>query len=297
MGISPGHKPAPPTVLFAIPVALLLAGVILLALGVIGVVSTASVTLQGFNPGQQITSTDQGFSVYAREEGAREQTICRLSGERDETLLRPTDTFMVEADGDSFYEVARTAEGLPAGAYDVTCEGAEGVVYAGPRADHTVSSGIMGPLGISLGVVLVVLGVVAAIVLMVMRRSRSRQAAGTQQGGYAPAGYGYGYTDPHGQGGYAPPYGYGQQPGYGQQQGYGQQGWGQQHQAYGQPGYDQQQGYDQRAYGQPGYDQQEATQQLDQGGYGVDDQWRGQEPEPPGHQSGDTDGPQGGPRQ
>ena len=263
-----------------------LVGLVLLVLGLVGQMSVATPNMRGFNSGQTINVTESGMSVWARSDPVREEAACVASGDGDPvTLARPVSEFAVDVSGSDFFEVARTPEDFPAGAYVMDCQGTEQGVYAGPRATSTVADGIMGSTGLVIGGILLGLAIVLGIIAMLTRGKIGQQAEQTPfqysshtrtdgGGAYPAAGYGAG----SGQGG-APQQGYDQQgygqQGYGQQQGgYPQQGYDQQ--GYGQQGsgqqqnYDQRQGYDQQqGYGQQGYDQQGSGQQqgYDQQGY------------------------------
>lgn len=228
------------------------AGLVLLVLGVIGTAGAATPNMQGFNAGQSVQVDDSGMSVYARSDDAREQTVCvgRDSGE-DVVFERPADEYAVDVSGSDFFEIARSPEGAAAATYEMTCEGTDEAVYAGPWAPDTASGGVLGTTGLVTGTLLLVLGVVLGVVAALLaRRGRTSDATGqgsassgysspyAQQGGSTAHGQQQGYGQPQQQG-YQQP----QQPYSGQQQGYQQpqqQPYGGQ-QAY-QPPYGQQQG-------------------------------------------------------
>ncbi|CAG7572763.1 hypothetical protein FB554_0904 [Barrientosiimonas humi] len=247
--------------------ALALIGLVLL---VVGLMSGGGVKLNPFQNGQSINAEDAGFSVFSTEQGARASSTCTAEQNGNATTLgRPASDFSVEADGSTYYEIARSTDGLGAGAYTVQCDGSSGNLFAGPRADN-IGGGAMRMLGLILGPILLLAGL-ALIAFSLMRGKKAQPAT---QGGYDQnqGQYGYAGGAGYGQGGYG-------QQGYDQGQGgYGQQGYGQQagQSGYGQGGYDQgQSGYGQGGYGQQGYDQgqggygqQGYGQQAGQSGYG-----------------------------
>jgi hypothetical protein len=240
-------------------------GLIFVILGLIGVLSTATPNMRGFNQGQSVSVGESGMSVWARSDEVRETAACTAAGARDIVLERPVASYSVDVAGSDFFEVARTPRDFPPGTYSITCEGTEERLYAGPRATRTVANGVMGQTGLLVGGILLGVALLLGIGTLLTRGSRRRPVEGPygetgapapywqpQQGGYPPQGQGYP------QQGYGQP-GYGQ-PGYGQPE-YGQQGYGQQ--VYGQQGYGQQygpQGYPQD-YGQQGYGQQGQPQE------------------------------------
>lgn len=248
-------------------------GLILLILGLVGTLTTATPNMRGFNPGQSVNIGESGMSVWARSDDVRTSAACTASGSRDVVLERPVAAYSVDVAGSDFFEVARTPEDFAAGTYAITCEGTEERLYAGPRATRTVASGVMGQTGLLVGGVLLLAGVALGIGAL-LSRDRSQPAPAGYAPGAGPAPYwqppqgGYGaqqYGQPGGP--YAPPPGYPQ--GYGEQ-GYPQQGYPQQGyaQGYGQPGYGHQ-GYDQAGYAQQEYGQQGYGQQgYGQGAYG-----------------------------
>ena len=241
--------------------ALALIGLVLL---VVGLMSGGGVKLAEFQNGQSINAEDAGFSVFSTEQGARASSTCTAEQNGNATTLgRPASDFSVEANGSTYYEIARSTDGLGAGAYTVQCDGSSGNLFAGPRADN-IGGGAMRMLGLILGPILLLAGL-ALIAFSLMRGKKAQPAT---QGGYDQnqGQYGYAGGAGYGQGGYG-------QQGYDQGQGgYGQQGYGQQagQSGYGQGGYDQgQSGYGQQGgqsgYGQGGFDQ---GQQGNQGGLG-----------------------------
>jgi hypothetical protein len=147
------------------PVALLLAltGVVLLALGVAGTAGRASADLTGFVPGQQVSVPESGMSVWSRS--AEPDTVCRAGGT---TLLRPVDGHAVQAGGATFHEVARTPDGFT-GTHPVSCD-TEQAVYAGPFAPGTVATGLAGAAGLTLGLLLLPLGLALAVLALRVRR-------------------------------------------------------------------------------------------------------------------------------
>jgi len=249
-------------------------GMVFVILGLIGLLTTATPNMRGFNSGQSVHIGESGMSVWARTDAARTSAACTATGSREVVLERPVAPYSVEVAGSDFFEVARTPEEFAAGTYTISCEGTDERLYAGPRATRTVATGVMGQTGLLAGGILLLAAVALGVAALASRGRRRRPGTagaaeagpapywqppggyGQQHGPYAPppagspGSQGYGYGD-HGYG----PQGYAQ-PGYGQQP-YGQPEYGQQ-QPYGQPEYGQQQPYGQQPYPpqggrQPGY--------------------------------------------
>ena len=310
MSNSSGNKNA----LLAVPAAAAVLGLILL---LVSMLSSPKVSLNGFANGNDVTSTDSGFSIYSTEQGDRGAARCSVVNNGQTTTFdQPSADFSVEADGKKYWEIARSPDGMAAARYQAQCESNQGQLFAGNRADK-IGGGWRTPVLI-VGLLLLLGGIIGTV-LMFMRGKKA--ASNNQNSGYDNSGYQYGqgYSDGYGtpgsygvsSGSHTPAQGnqnygqqgqgYGQQPqqgGYGQQ-GYGQQGYGQQPQqgGYGQQGQGygqqpQQGGYGQQGYGQQhqqgGYGQQGYGQQPQQGGYG-------QQPQQGGYgQSGQQSGQQGG---
>ena len=219
MGNLPGPQRSPATGWFAVPVALFVVG---LALALTGFLLPRSVTMSSYSSGDQVTATDQGFSVYSRNKGDRTSGTCFISGNgaQDKTLARPDSTSEVGSHNTSYYEVARTGDGLAAGPYTLKCADSSGEMsglFVGPRADHAGG----GPLAAArfIGPMLAILGLLGAALVWLLRQRPSAEAASAFHPGYG------GYSSPPGYGGS----GYQSQPGYGgsgyqSQPGYGQSG-------------------------------------------------------------------------
>ncbi|WP_207948180.1 hypothetical protein [Metallococcus carri] len=296
----------PKKALLALPAAVALIGLVLV---LVALLSSSAVKLAGFTDRQTIQANASGFSVYSADQGARTTANCQAAaGGNNVSLNQPASDFSVSAGGSKYWEIARTPDSLSAGDYQVTCQGANGTLYAGPRADK-IGGGWKTPVLI-LGLLMLLAGIIGAVLMFLRGKKATPQTSGGYPnqygGGYNNNQYGGGYSDgygtpgsygvstgsgsntpAYGQGGYGQPAqgqpGYGQQPG---QQGYGQPqqgGYGQQSGQPGQPGYGQQPGqgygqpqqggYGQQGYGQPqqgGYGQQsgQGYGQPQQGGYG-----------------------------
>lgn len=273
MSNSSGNKNA----LLAVPAAAAVLGLILL---LVSMLSSPKVSLNGFANGNDVTSTDSGFSIYSTEQGDRGAARCSVVNNGQTTTFdQPSADFSVEADGKKYWEIARSPDGMAAARYQAQCESNQGQLFAGNRADK-IGGGWRTPVLI-VGLLLLLGGIIGTV-LMFMRGKKA--ASNNQNSGYDNSGYQYGqgYSDGYGtpgsygvsSGSHTPAQGnqnYGQQgQGYGQQPqqgGYGQQGYGQQHQ--------------QGGYGQQGYGQQPQQggygQQPQQGGYGQSGQQSGQQ--------------------
>ncbi|YAL84359.1 hypothetical protein ACMYYO_06010 [Dermacoccaceae bacterium W4C1] len=270
---------------------LALVGLVLL---IVGLFTGGGVKLTQFSNGNQVTSKDDGFSVYSDNGDVRANAICYADKDGNRTTLdRPNSDFTVEADGNTYTEIARSPSSIGSGSYGVTCDQTNGAsTFVGERADKTGKS----PLLWILGLVLLLAGL-ALLVFALLRGRKSSTAGATagvaggydqnQQGYSQQGGYGYdqnqqGYSQQGGYGYDQNQQGYSQQGGYGydqNQQGYSQQGgygYDQNQQGYSQQGgygYDQnQQGYSQQ--GGYGYDQNQQGYSQ-QGGYGYDQNQQG----------------------
>lgn len=185
-------------------------GIVLLTLGVIGMLTTATPHMRGFNAGQMVTVSEQGISVYARQDTVRQQAVCRADDEAGTsyTFERPVETFPVDVSGTPFYEVGRSPEGMEPGRYELACEGTDQAVYAGPRADRTVAPGLVGTAGLVSGIIVLALALLLGLgALLAGRGARGRPESGQ----VAPMGsYPYGPPERHSTAGpgvdpYAPP--------------------------------------------------------------------------------------------
>ncbi len=183
-----------------------LLGLLLLALGLIGVLGVATPNMQGFNPGQSVVISDGGMSVYARSD-ARAEVVCTGDGPDAQVVFeRPVQEYAVDVSGTDFYEIARSPKDLAAGTYAMTCNGMSDAVYAGPWAPDTTSGGLLGPLGIVSGLLLLGLALALAVAAMVVRRrGKPADAAHPHQQGGQPGW--------QGSGGYSSPYATPSQPG------------------------------------------------------------------------------------
>lgn len=159
------------------PVAALcaLAGLALLVLGLLGQANRPPVNLTGITPGQRVEITDEGLSVWARSADTYLDTVCTADGT---TMLRPVSEYAVEVAGSRFYEVARSPEGLAAGSPAITCSTTD-PVYAGPRADSTVTTGLRGGTGIVAGSLLLLVGLVCGVLAVLAGRRRMPEGHGT----------------------------------------------------------------------------------------------------------------------
>lgn len=159
------------------PVAALcaLAGVVLLVLGLLGQANRPPVDLTGITPGQRVEMTEDGLSVWSRAPGTYLDTVCTAD---EATMLRPVAEYAVQVAGTRFYEVARSPEGLAAGSPAITCSTTD-PVYAGPRADRTVATGLSGGTGIVTGSLLLLVGLVCGVLAVLAGRRRMPEGHGT----------------------------------------------------------------------------------------------------------------------
>lgn len=171
-----------------------LLGLLLLTLGVIGLANVTTPNMQGFNPGQSIDIRDSGMSVYARSDAVREQTVCTADGPGGQVVFeRPVTAYSVDVAGSDFFEIARSPQDMAAGTYQVTCQGTEDAVYAGPYAPDTSASGLFGPLGLVLGITMLGLALLLALTAFLLRGRRERPAPPTA---YGPGQEQYPYAAP-----------------------------------------------------------------------------------------------------
>jgi hypothetical protein len=189
------------TALGILAVVLGLLGLVLVVLGAVGLANVATPNMQGFNPGQSVRVGDSGMSVYARSDAAREQTVCTAEGGSGQVVFeRPVSAYAVDVAGADFFEVARSPQDLSAGTYQVTCQGTDEPVYAGPSAPTTTASGVTGPLGLGAGAVLLALALALGLAAFLLRRRASAAQPSTayrlgahDQTAYTPGYPGAGY--------------------------------------------------------------------------------------------------------
>lgn len=157
-----------------------LAGVVLLALGAVGTAGRASSDLVGVVRGQEVSVPEEGMSVWSRSPQTRAEAVCTVD---DTVLLRPVEDFTVRVSGEDFHEVARTGPELSGSTGPLVCD-TEDAVYAGPYAPATAPTGLRGGTGLTLGLLLLPLGLVCAALALLARRPPAPAEAGPDPSTY-----------------------------------------------------------------------------------------------------------------
>ena len=164
--------------LVAIPAVVAVVGLVLLIVGFASGGGGAKVS--AFSTGARVTS-DAGFSIYSTDKSSRTATVCRaVSDGTTSTMGRPSSDFSVKSNGGTYWEVARSTDGMTKGDYTVNCAGGNNL-FAGTRADK-IGGGVRAP-GIVLGLILLIGGLLGVVLLSLMGRRKT--ALGGPQGQYA----------------------------------------------------------------------------------------------------------------
>lgn len=201
------------------------------------IVDVLSTDVVGFSNGDPVSIGTDGVTVYVQDDD--NVGLCTLTGEDGSTstmqALDLSADFEVDTTGPTLSPYASTPDNLPAGTYQISCEGADSTILAtGERIDEDALEKNIA-FGFIASLILGVLGLALLIVLLVMRsrsKSRIREAQSAAyygswaQQGYAPEGtYPPQAYDPYQQQqqqqqGYGSPQGYAPPPAdpYGQQQ-------------------------------------------------------------------------------
>lgn len=173
------QRPPGARVLWPLAALLTVAGLVLLVLGVLGSRDRASADMVGVVAGDRVSVGADGLSVWSRSAGTRADTVCTLDSE---TLERPAEDFTTRVGGEQFHEVARTPAGHPIGDLPLVCD-TEDTVYAGPFGPATAPTGLRGGTGLTLGLLLLPLGLACAV-LAVLARRRTEPEQGPDPGAY-----------------------------------------------------------------------------------------------------------------
>ena len=159
---------------YALPVALLVVALLLVALAVSRFVTFITADRVAYQPGQEITVGSDGFSVYTR---SRSLTMdCTATGEGRRIQLDSESGITVSRNQDKWYVVASSPSDMPPGTYQLSC-GSQFLlpanVFIGPRA----SFGSLGKwlvVGLGLPGLLAIASFVSVLVIAV-RRGRSKR--------------------------------------------------------------------------------------------------------------------------
>lgn len=204
---SPSPTSSRSRILWPLAALLALAGAVLLTLAALGPGGRVTADLVGVHQGAQVEVPASGMSVWSRSVESRTGMVCLLDGD---PLLRPVADHSVEIAGELFHETARTPEGLAAGSYTLECPLVEGAsvpddrLYVGPYGPEAVTSGLLGGTGITLGLVLLPLGIICGLLAWSAGRDREEEPEqGPDPGDYTVSeqSAGAAYTSP-----YATPY-------------------------------------------------------------------------------------------
>lgn len=136
-----------------------LAGAALVVVALLGGAGRDGGDMVGVRPGDEISIGEDGMSVWARDPGTREATVCTLG---DVALLRPVQEHATTVAGATFYEVARTPDGMPGGAHPISCD-TQDAVYAGPYGPGVSTPGLAGGTGLLLGIILLALALLCLV--------------------------------------------------------------------------------------------------------------------------------------
>jgi len=178
---SPG-KTGPSRAWFILPTILLLAAALLAGFGISSFLSYVRSDFDAYQPGSSISVTNDGFTLYAENNGTREAADlrCTATGPDGRVPLAPVGGQYTQSNGQRMYlAIASSPRDLPAGRYVISCENLSAdpdvPLYVGPRVDlaavgRLVALGIIAPL--FLGVCSVALFAVLAFL-----RYRSRRIA------------------------------------------------------------------------------------------------------------------------
>lgn len=119
----------------------------------------------------------EGLTIYSTQQVLQPSCQAKDASGADIPLERIQGTEEITVNSSTWYVVLRSADPVPAGAYSVTCTGAEGTYGVGPRAS------VLGFIGYVLGAIgsflLFGLTGVLILVLSTVRRRRARAAAST----------------------------------------------------------------------------------------------------------------------
>ncbi|WP_139720541.1 hypothetical protein [Serinicoccus chungangensis] len=177
-----GRRATGVRVLWLLAVLLGLTGIVLLALGASGSAGRSTTDLVGVVPGQEVVVPEEGMSVWSRSAQTRESTACTLD---DTLLLRPEQDFTTRVQGADFHEVARTGPDQTSGPATLVCD-TDDAVYAGPYGPRTAPTGLRGGTGLTLGLLLLPLGLACAALAVLGRRRGQATDPGPDPAAYTP---------------------------------------------------------------------------------------------------------------
>ncbi|WP_298748072.1 hypothetical protein [uncultured Serinicoccus sp.] len=164
-----GRRARGARLLWPLAVLLGLTGLVLLALGASGSAGRSTTDLVGVVPGQEVVVPPEGMSVWSRSPQTRAATACTLD---DTVMLRPEQDFTTRVEGQDFHEVARTGPDPGEGPATLVCDTGD-AVYAGPYGPATAPTGLRGGTGLTLGLLLLPLGLAcAALAVLAGRREQ-----------------------------------------------------------------------------------------------------------------------------
>ncbi|ANS78291.1 hypothetical protein SGUI_0895 [Serinicoccus hydrothermalis] len=174
------QRPPGTRVLWPLAALLTLAGLVLLTLSLTGPGDRSGADMVGARPGDLVSVGEEGMSVWSRSPDTRADTVCTLD---DQALDRPTEDFTTRVAGEEFHEVARTGGSHPTGDQPLVCD-TEDTVYAGPFGPATAPTGLRGGTGLTLGLLLLPLGLVCAVLAVLARRRTVEVEQGPDPGAY-----------------------------------------------------------------------------------------------------------------
>ncbi|WP_298885524.1 hypothetical protein [uncultured Serinicoccus sp.] len=169
--------------LWPLAVLLGLTGLVLLALGATGSAGRSTTDLVGVVPGQEVIVPQEGMSVWSRSPQTRAATACTLD---DTLMLRPDQDFTTRVQGEDLHEVARTVPGQDPGPATLVCDTGD-AVYAGPYGPATAPTGLRGGTGLTLGLLLLPVGLACAALAVLARRREHVTEQGPDPAAYTLA--------------------------------------------------------------------------------------------------------------
>jgi hypothetical protein len=180
---------------YALPVALLVVALLLVALAVSRFVTFITADRVAYQPGQEITVDSDGFSVYTR---SRSLTVdCTATGQGRQVQLDSESGITVSRNQDKWYVVANSPNDMPAGTYQLSCGspfGGAANVFIGPRASF---GSLVKWLVVGLGLPgLMVIASFVSFLVIAIRRGRSKRPPLRPTAPGAPAWAPPAYTPP-----------------------------------------------------------------------------------------------------
>jgi hypothetical protein len=160
---------------YALPVALLVVALLLVALAVSRFVTFITADRVPYQPGQEITVDSDGFSVYSR---SRSLTVdCTATGQGGQIQLDSESGITVSRNQDKWYVVASSPSDMPTGTYQLSCGSSllgPANVFIGPRASFgSLAKWLVVGLGLP-GLMLIAAFV--SLLVIAVRRGRSKRS-------------------------------------------------------------------------------------------------------------------------